>query len=148
MADYDYVIVGGGSAGCVLANRLTQDGKSRVLLLEAGGSDASLLVRVPAAIVKLIGNPRYDWGFSVEPDPTRTGRSDYWPAGRVLGGSSSINGMLYVRGARADFDGWAAAGNDGWAFADIAHCFRRLEACAFPVDEERGTHGPQVVDSL
>ncbi|AOL24023.1 choline dehydrogenase [Erythrobacter litoralis] len=148
VADFDYVIVGGGSAGCVLANRLTEDGRNRVLLLEAGGSDASLLVRVPAAIVKLIGNPRYDWGFSVEPDPTRKGRSDYWPAGRVLGGSSSINGMLYVRGARGDFDQWAAAGNAGWAFADIEHCFRKLEACAFTAGKERGRDGPQVIDSL
>lgn len=148
MSTYDYVIVGGGSAGCVLARRLTEDGKSRVLLLEAGGSDASPLVRVPAAIVKLIGNPRYDWGFNVEPDPTRHDRRDYWPAGRVLGGSSSINGMLYVRGARGDFDQWAAAGNAGWAFDEVEHCFRRMEACAFPVGEERGRTGPQVVDSL
>jgi len=148
VADYDYVIVGGGSAGCVLANRLSEDGRSRVALLEAGGSDSSLLVRVPAAIVKLIGNRRYDWGFSVEPDPTRHGRSDYWPAGKVLGGSSSINGMLYVRGARSDFDAWAEAGNEGWAFADIAHCFTRLEACAFPAGEGRGREGPQVIDTL
>lgn len=146
--EYDFIIVGGGSAGCVLANRLSADPAQRVLLLEAGGHDRSLLIKVPAAIVRLIGNPKYDWGFRVEPDPSRNGRCDYWPAGRVLGGSSSINGMLYVRGAAHDFDGWAAAGNTGWSFAECAPAFERLEACAFPVGEGRGRAGPQVIDRL
>ncbi|MEE4152589.1 MAG: GMC family oxidoreductase N-terminal domain-containing protein [Erythrobacter sp.] len=146
--EYDFIIVGGGSAGCVLANRLSQDPAHRVLLLEAGGRDRSPLIKVPAAIVRLIGNPKFDWGFTVEPDPSREGRRDYWPAGRVLGGSSSINGMLYVRGAARDFDGWAAAGNEGWSFAECAPAFERLEACAFPAGEGRGRAGPQVVDAL
>ncbi len=146
--EFDTIIVGGGSAGCVLANRLSADPSRRVLLLEAGGRDGSPLIKVPAAIVRLIGNPKYDWGFGVEPDPSREGRRDYWPAGRVLGGSSSINGMLYVRGAQRDFDGWAAAGNPGWSFAECAPAFERMEACAFPVGEGRGRDGPQVVDHL
>jgi len=146
--EYDVIIVGAGSAGCVLANRLSADPARRVLLLEAGGRDRSPLIKVPAAIVKLIGNPKFDWGFTVEPDPSREGRRDYWPAGRVLGGSSSINGMLYVRGGRRDFDGWAAAGNTGWSFADCAPAFERLEACAFAAGDGRGRDGPQVVDHL
>ncbi len=148
VAAFDTIIVGGGSAGCVLANRLSADPSRRVLLLEAGGSDRSPLIKVPAAIVRLIGNPKYDWGFGVEPDPSREGRRDYWPAGRVLGGSSSINGMLYVRGARGDFDRWAEAGNEGWSFAECEAAFKRLEACAFEAGPQRGRDGPQVVDRL
>ena len=148
MEAFDFVIVGGGSAGCVLANRLSADGRARVLLLEAGGGARSPLIRVPAAIIKLIGNPRYDWGFGVEPDASRAGRTDYWPAGKVLGGSSSINGMLWVRGAARDFDHWAALGNRGWSFAEVAPFFRLLERCTFPVTCERGTDGPQAVSHL
>jgi len=148
IGEFDIIIVGGGSAGCVLANRLSADPSRRVLLLEAGGSDRSPLIKVPAAIVRLIGNPKYDWGFDVEPDTSRMGRRDYWPAGRVLGGSSSINGMLYVRGARSDFDLWEEAGNPGWSFADCEPFFQRMEACAFATGEERGRAGNQVVDHL
>lgn len=148
MEQFDYIIVGGGSAGSVLANRLSEDPSKTVLLLEAGGKDRSPFIKVPAALIKLIGNPTYDWGFQVEPDPSRSGRQDYWPAGKVLGGSSSINGMLYVRGAARDFDAWHEAGNDGWSFADCEPYFRKLEGCTFPAGQERGAMGPQAISHL
>ncbi|WP_394728622.1 GMC family oxidoreductase [Altererythrobacter sp. GH1-8] len=148
MENFDYIIVGGGSAGSVLASRLSEDAQTSVLMLEAGGEDHSPYIKVPAAIIKLIGNPNYDWGFQVEPDPSRSGRQDYWPAGKVLGGSSSINGMLYVRGAKQDFDGWAEAGNAGWSFADCEPYFRKLEGCTFETGQERGALGPQKISLL
>ncbi len=148
MDTFDFIIIGAGSAGCVLANRLSADPANKVLLLEAGGDDRSLLIKVPAAIIKLIGNPSYDWGFSVEPDATRGNRRDYWPAGKVLGGSSSINGMLYVRGAPQDYDHWASAGNAGWSYADCEPYFRKLENCTFETGQERGTLGPQAISHL
>jgi choline dehydrogenase len=110
MEHWDYIVVGGGSAGCVLANRLSADPTIRVLLLEAGAADRSPYIHVPAAIVKAVGNPALDWCYLADADSSRNGKLDLWPAGKTLGGSSSINGMLFVRGAREDFDGWAALG--------------------------------------
>ena len=148
MQTWDYIIVGAGSAGCVLANRLSADPSNRVLLLEAGPSDRSPYIHVPAALIKAVGNPRFDWCLLAEPDPTRYDKVDLWPAGRTLGGSSSINGMLYVRGAREDFDEWATLGNRGWSFDDVLPAFKRIETTRFGDDALRGRDGPMHVQEL
>lgn len=114
----DYVIVGAGSAGCVLANRLSEDPSVRVVLLEAGSHSNRFLVDMPAGIALMIGDPRYDWCYLTEPDPSIGNRTGRWAAGRMLGGGSAINGMVYIRGTRLDYDGWAAADGTGRA------CFR------------------------
>jgi choline dehydrogenase len=123
----DYVIAGGGSAGCVLANRLSEDPRNRVVLLEAGGSGSGFMKRLPAAGMKLMGNPETDWGFVTEPDPSLNGRQGYWAAGRLLGGGSSVNGMIYIRGDRSDYDAWAADGCTGWSWNDVLPFFRKSE---------------------
>ena len=110
----DYVIVGAGSAGCVLANRLTEDPAVRVLLIEAGGRDWSPYIHVPAGFMKMLDHPTLTWGYHAESDPGTAGRAILYPRGRVLGGSSSINGLIYVRGQPEDFDHWAQLGNRGW----------------------------------
>src|SRR5437667_12533814 len=113
MTEYDYIVVGAGSAGCVLANRLTADPRRRVLLLEAGGSDRSPWIQVPIGYARTFHDPRYNWMYEAQPDPMLDDRRAFWPRGKVLGGSSSINAMVYVRGQPADFDDWRAAGNPG-----------------------------------
>ena len=135
-------MVGAGSAGCAVASRLSADPGARVLLLEAGGLDRSLYIRMPAAIIRAIGNPRLDWCYQAEPDPSRNGRIDLWPAGKTLGGSSSINGMLYVRGAAGDFDRWAAEGCSGWNYADVLPFFKQMESSPLGDDRYRGRSGP------
>ena len=145
---WDYIIVGAGSAGCVLANRLSARPNLRVLLLESGPPDRSPYLHVPAALIKAVGNPRFDWCLLAEPDESRFGKVDLWPAGRVLGGSSSINGMLYVRGAREDFDEWAALGNAGWSYNDVLPCFRGLESTEFGDARWRGRNGGMQVSPL
>lgn len=138
---FDYVIVGGGSAGCVLANRLSARPDVKVLLLEAGPSDRNPWIHVPGGIFKLINNPAVDWCFRTEPEPGLGGRSMIVPAGRVLGGSSSMNGMIYIRGQREDFDSWAAQGNAGWSYSDVLPLFRRSEDQARGANEFHGAGG-------
>ena len=125
---WDYIVVGAGSAGCVLAYCLSENGRKRVLLVEAGGSDRNPIQRIPAAGYMLnLGNPRTDWMFKTQPDASRLGRREIWSRGKMMGGSSSINGMIYVRGAKSDFDSWAELGNHGWAYQDVLPLFKWLE---------------------
>ena len=127
MDQFDYIIVGAGSAGCVLANRLSADPRSRVLLLEAGGSDNYIWIKVPVGYLYCIGNPRTDWMYETAPEQGLGGRSLKYPRGRVLGGCSSINGMIYMRGQAADYDGWRQTGCTGWGWDDVLPLFRRAE---------------------
>lgn len=138
---YDYVIVGSGSSGCVLAARLSADPAVRVLLLEAGGSDRHPYVQIPAAFVRL-GGPRFNWDFETEPQLALNGRRMYLPQGRLLGGSSSINAMVYIRGGVADYDGWAQQGNRGWSYQDVLPYFRRAEHNERLENEFHGRGGP------
>jgi choline dehydrogenase len=141
LEEVDHIVVGAGTAGCTVAARLAERGAS-VLLIEAGGSDASWTVRVPAAGGRLLGQPHSDWSHVPEPDASLGGRVQRWNAGRLLGGTSSINGMLFVRGHPADYDAWAAAGNAGWDFASLLPLWRRLEATPLGDAHWRGRDGP------
>ncbi len=142
---FDYIVIGAGSAGCVLARRLTESGGHRVLLLEAGPADKSILIRMPAAVAKAIASPRFNWHYDTEPEPGLNGRRLYWPRGKVLGGSSSINALVHVRGHPGDYDRWAAGGCEGWSFDDVLPYFRRSETNANGADDYRGGDGPLYV---
>jgi choline dehydrogenase len=139
---FDYVIVGAGSAGCVLADRLSEDGRHRVLVLEYGGSDRSLWIQMPSALSVPMNMARYDWRYYTEPEPHLNGRRLHTPRGKVLGGSSSINGMVYVRGNPLDFERWEAEGASGWGYADVLPYFKRAESRAGGGDDYRGAGGP------
>ena len=142
MEEFDFIVIGAGSAGCVLANRLSADPASTVLLLEFGGSDISPFIQMPSALSYPMNSPRYDWGFVSEPEPHLGNRTLHVPRGKVLGGSSSINGMVYVRGNARDFDGWAQMGASGWAYRDVLPYFKRSESFAGGADSYRGGDGP------
>ena len=141
MQSYDYIIIGAGSAGCVLANRLTADG-ARVLLVEAGGRDWHPYIHVPIGLGKLHEKRMFDWGFETEPEPNLNGRSIEATRGKVLGGSSSVNVMAYTRGHPADFDRWAQKGAIGWSFVDVLPYFKRCETFAGGANAWRGGGGP------
>jgi choline dehydrogenase-like flavoprotein len=138
--DYDFIVVGAGSAGCVLANRLSQDPANRVLLVEAGGSDRNINVRIPVGFAKQF-KTNLDWGYMAEPDDNLIGRSMFLPRGRCLGGSSSMNAMIYIRGQREDFEGWVDAGADGWGYDDVLPAFKRHEGNERLGDPLHGRNG-------
>jgi len=139
---FDYVIVGAGSAGCVLANRLSADPGVRVLLVEAGGSDDRFLIKMPLGVLRALFDPTLSWGYMSEPEPTLDGRSLWLPRGKVLGGSSSINGMFFMRGHSGDFDAWAAFGCDGWSYAEVLPYFKRMEKSWRGAGPWHGADGP------
>jgi len=147
MNRYDYIIIGAGSAGCVLANRLTADGSSNVLLIEAGGADHSVFIKMPSAFSYPMNSDKYSWGFASEREPYLDGRALDCPQGKVLGGTSSINGMVYVRGHACDFDEWETLGAKGWSFRDCLPYFIRMETWAGGASEYRGDHGPLGIGS-
>jgi choline dehydrogenase len=144
---YDYVIVGAGSAGCVMAARLSEDPDTTVLLLEAGGPDKADEITIPAAFSKLF-KTSYDWAYTTEPQEHVDGREMYWPRGKVIGGSSSMNAMIYMRGNRLDYDDWAAGGMSGWSYEDLLPYFRRAEDNERGEDEYHGAGGPLRVENL
>jgi choline dehydrogenase len=146
--DFDYIVVGAGSAGCVLAGRLSEDPRTRVLLLEAGPPDRSIWIHLPIGYGKTMWSPRYNWCFSTDPDPNMNGRRIYWPRGKTLGGSSSINGLIYIRGQREDYDHWAALGNTGWSWDDVLPYFVKSEGNQRGAIPFHGADGPLRVSDI
>lgn len=144
----DYVVVGAGSAGCVLAARLSEDPRTRVLLLEAGPPDRSIWIHLPIGYGKTMWSPKYNWCFHTDPEPNMNGRRIYWPRGRTLGGSSAINGLIYIRGTREDYDHWRALGNAGWGYDDVLPYFIRSERNQRGVSQYHGADGPLGVSDI
>src|SRR5689334_1360430 len=145
---YDYIIVGAGSAGCVLANRLTASGKHRALLLEAGGADTNPWIHIPLGFGKTMFNQDVNWMFETEPEPAMLGRRIKVPRGRVLGGSSSINGLNYIRRQREDYDDWKNLGNRGWRYDHVLPYFKKSEDQERRANEWHGTGGPLTVSDV
>jgi choline dehydrogenase-like flavoprotein len=147
--DFDFILVGAGSAGCVLANRLSADARNRVALLEAGPHDRRFWIRLPIGYGRTMWDPVVNWQFYTEPDPNMDGRRIYWPRGRVLGGSSSINGLIAIRGHRDDYDHWARLGNIGWSWNDVLPYFVKLESNPDHAESQlHGSCGPIAVSSI
>ncbi|TPI64493.1 choline dehydrogenase [Mesorhizobium sp. B3-1-7] len=142
MQTYDFIVVGSGSAGSVVADRLSASGRFSVLVLEAGGTDQRFYVQMPLGYGKTFFDPAVNWNYKAEPDSGLAGNADHWPRGKLLGGSSSINAMVFIRGAREDFDAWAAAGNPGWGYDDLLPSFKAMEDNAAGADRWRGVGGP------
>ena len=146
--EFGYIVVGAGSAGCVLANRLSADGKHSVLLLEAGPKDSNVWIHVPLGYGRLFKEKTVNWMYQTEPEPGLDGRTVFQPRGKVLGGSSSINGLLYVRGQHEDYDRWRQRGNNGWGYDEVLPYFKKAENQARGADHFHGVGGPLPVSEL
>jgi choline dehydrogenase-like flavoprotein len=147
-AEFDVVVAGGGSAGCVLATRLTENPAISLCLIEAGGRDLNPWIHLPLGFGKLVPNPKVNWGYETEPEPHLGGRRLSWPRGRVLGGSGSINGLVFLRGAPSDYDGWEAEGAKGWSYKDVLPYFKRMEHNVRGADAWRGQGGPMCISDI
>jgi choline dehydrogenase len=143
---FDYIVIGAGSAGCVLANRLSENPNNKVLLLEAGQQDKSLFIHMPAGVAELLKGGPFNWEFDTAPEPHLNNRGLYWPRGKVLGGSSAINGMVYIRGHRTDYDHWANLGNKGWSYAEVLPYFKKAMHQERGASEYHGINGPLGVE--
>ena len=145
---YDYIIVGAGSAGCALAYRLSREASRKVLLLEAGPGDSHPMIHMPLGFAFLLKDTKYNWCYQTDAEPNMENRQISWPRGKVLGGTSSINGMVYIRGQREDYDGWAALGNKGWSYEEVLPYFLRSEHKAEGPSEYHGYGGPLWVEEV
>ena len=148
MAEFDYIIIGSGTAGSTLAARLSEDNSARILVLEAGRMDRGLWLKMPVGYYKSIYDKRFSHLYNADPDPGIANRSMDCPRGRVVGGSSSINGLIYIRGQHADFDDWARLGANGWSFKDVLQHFRAIETYDGQPSQLRGAHGPLQISDL
>ena len=149
MNRFDYIVIGAGSAGCVMANRLSENPEASVLLLEAGGRDINLFIHIPAGFFKTLYDPSVNWCYATEKEEGSGNRAIHWPRGKVLGGSSAINGHLIVRGQPEDYDGWAQLGNRGWSYEEVLPYFKKFENRADGDPEIRGRDGPiNVIDPI
>ena len=145
---FDVVVAGAGSAGCVLATRLTENPAISLCLIEAGGRDRNPWIHIPLGFGRLVPNPKVNWGYETEPEPNLSGRRVSWPRGKVLGGSGSINGLVFLRGAASDYDGWEAMGAKGWGYKNVLPYFKRMEHNVRGADAYRGQGGPMTISDI